>query len=158
MAFPQPFSGGDPGSPPDILDLIGTPNTPSTQKVILDSRNSDDKKLSPAEIQRRKINAASEYYRKLRENSIGPPPPLIPNSEVKAGNSQLQSSSGSGQQIGSQYETSQQELVKPNIDLGAVVRSTIINGVTKAFSQVCNMSRFRYWTPNPKLCFLRTPR
>ena len=30
---------------------------------------SPEKKLSPAEIQRRKINAASEYFKKLRENA-----------------------------------------------------------------------------------------
>ena len=151
MAFSQPFSGGPPGSPPDILDMIGTPNTENNRKVILDSRSpQDEPKLSPAELQRRKINAASEYYRKLRENSIGPPPPLISNSEVKAGNSQLPSGSGAQQQF---ELASQQELVKPNIDLGAVVRSTIINGVTKAFSQVCNMSRI-ISVVDPQLCFL----
>ena len=123
-------------------------------------------KLSSAEIQRRKINAASEYYRKLREEAnknsnqntssdntmsptkpetppmqppprtppaptaaatvvtiaaapaqvLGPPPPLIPNDSNRISLPVI--------------------ISKPNIDLGEVVRSTIINGVTKQFSQV----------------------
>ena len=86
MAFPQQFPGADPssGSPPDFMDLIGGPNEEPNRKVILDSRaGHEETKLTSAEIQRRKINAASEYYRKLRENSLGPPPPLVPNNEVR---------------------------------------------------------------------------
>ena len=35
-----------------------------------------------------------------------------------------------------QMQTSPTSPAKPNIDLGAIVRSTIINGVTKMFTQV----------------------
>ena len=35
-----------------------------------------------------------------------------------------------------QMQTSPTSSAKPNIDLGAIVRSTIINGVTKMFTQV----------------------
>ena len=35
-----------------------------------------------------------------------------------------------------QMQTSPTSPAKPNIDLGAIVRSTIINGVTKVFTQV----------------------
>ena len=48
---------------------------------------------------------------------LGPPPPLIPNDN--------------------RIQQSLPVIIsKPNIDLGEVVRSTIINGVTKQFSQV----------------------
>ena len=158
MAFPQPFSGGDAGSPPDFMDLIGGPPEENNRKVILDSRSSESEKqkLSAAELQRRKINAASEYYRKLRENSLGPPPPLVPNNEVKSSNSSTaatgttttHASAGNSQLQASQQQSQQGpnlEQLKPNIDLGAVVRSTIINtakGVTKVFSQVILISAF----------------
>ena len=160
MAFPQPFSGGDAGSPPDFMDLIGGPPEvhENNRKVILDSRSSESEKqkLSAAELQRRKINAASEYYRKLRENSLGPPPPLVPNNEVKSSNASTaatgttttHASAGNSQLQASQQQSQQGpnlEQLKPNIDLGAVVRSTIINtakGVTKVFSQVILISVF----------------
>ena len=132
-----------------------TSNTPSPEKP----------KLTAAEIQRMRINAASEYYRKLREGAnnssdnrtnsdsggnLGPPPPLIPNnnqiSPPKSRPQQPQIStvtttpivspiSGTSHQIVVQQQPTQ-VVNKPNIDLGEVVRSTIINGVTKSFSQV----------------------
>ena len=132
-----------------------TSNTPSPEKP----------KLTAAEIQRMRINAASEYYRKLREGAnnssdnrtnsdssgnLGPPPPLIPNnnqiSPPKGRPQQPQIStvttspivspiSGTSHQIVVQQQPTQ-VVNKPNIDLGEVVRSTIINGVTKSFSQV----------------------
>ena len=50
---------------------------------------------------------------------LGPPPPLIPNDNSN------------------RIQQSLPVIIsKPNIDLGEVVRSTIINGVTKQFSQV----------------------
>lgn len=125
---------GFPQSPPDIMDLIA-PQDNSVQEnnpksVVLEQRISSDspmespnQKLSPAEIQRKRINAASEYYRKLREGNsdknLGPPPPLIPT--------------GPSQAV---LNLNCQQQTKPNIDLGAIVRSTIINGVTKTFTQV----------------------
>ena len=131
------------------------PSTPSPEKP----------KLTAAEKQRMRINAASEYYRKLREGAnsssdnrtnsdsggnLGPPPPLIPNnnqiSPPKSRPQQPQIStvttspivspiSGTSHQIVVQQQPTQ-VVNKPNIDLGEVVRSTIINGVTKSFSQV----------------------
>ena len=44
------------------VQQVQTPPQPERPK-------SPEKKLSPAEIQRRKINAASEYFKKLRENA-----------------------------------------------------------------------------------------
>ena len=128
-----------------------TSNTPSPEKP----------KLTAAEIQRMRINAASEYYRKLREGAnnssdnrtnsdssgnLGPPPPLIPNNNQISPPKQPQIStvttspivspiSGTSHQIVVQQQPTQ-VVNKPNIDLGEVVRSTIINGVTKSFSQV----------------------
>ena len=181
--------------------------------------------MSPAEIQRRKINAASEYFKKLRENAaanagaagapekndaksvpskqvpmtlgpdgrsvpagsaplgpppgstpLGPPPPLIPTTfaaqksmpelvvTTNSDNSttvaftttstqqqtfnqqnyaQLTLDGSTNQTIRPtlvgqtvQMQTSPTSPAKPNIDLGAIVRSTIINGVTKVFTQV----------------------
>lgn len=131
-----------------------------------------------------KINAASEYYRKLRqggekvEANPGPPPPLIPTTSVQIamanraapptvvtsvmnntmvvnaaqvaapmpattnGYGQLSLQTG-GQQFPSNVVIGQSAVNKPNIDLGAIVRSTIINGVTKTFTQVCV---FYFWT------------
>jgi hypothetical protein len=182
------------------------------QQKQVEETNVNKKAITSAELNRMRINAASEYYRKLREgpppatttqestpahaetppvvavpNSssssgvpIGPPPPLIPTTNcykisqqqqqpetsyayysptatagvLQAGNSQLSSSApvpvAQAQQApnythltlspppsteGQQSRQTQQPQ-KPNIDLGALVRSTIINGVTKVFSQV----------------------
>ena len=138
-----------------------TSNTPSPEKP----------KLTAAEIQRMRINAASEYYRKLREGannssdnrtnsdssgSLGPPPPLIPNNnQISPPKSRPQQGavtttpivspiSGTSHQIVVQQQPTQ-VVNKPNIDLGEVVRSTIINGVTKSFSQVIKeMNHFSF--------------
>ena len=137
-----------------------TSNTPSPEKP----------KLTAAEIQRMRINAASEYYRKLREGAnnssdnrtnsdssgnLGPPPPLIPNNNQISPPKQPQIStvttspivspiSGTSHQIVVQQQPTQ-VVNKPNIDLGEVVRSTIINGVTKSFSQVIKeMNHFSF--------------
>ena len=155
--------------PAEKLAPLSTPQqnssaTPSPEKP----------KLTAAEIQRMRINAASEYYRKLREEAnnssdsrtnsdssgnLGPPPPLIPNnnqiSPPKGRSQQPQHSaitttpivspiSGTSHQIVVQQQPTQ-VVNKPNIDLGEVVRSTIINGVTKSFSQVIKeMNHFAF--------------
>ena len=135
-------------------------NTEIQKQQLSSPKTPTKEKLSAAEIQRRKINAASEYFRKLREEAnknntasdnntmspkkpetppvqqpsprtspvvtvagapaqmLGPPPPLIPNDNSP------------------RIQSLPVMINKPNIDLGEVVRSTIINGVTKQFSQV----------------------
>ena len=141
-------------------------NTEIQKQQLSSPKIPTKEKLSAAEIQRRKINAASEYFRKLREEAnknntasdnntmspkkpetppvqqpsprtppvpvtatvvtvagapaqmLGPPPPLIPNDNSP------------------RIQSLPVMINKPNIDLGEVVRSTIINGVTKQFSQV----------------------
>lgn len=161
MAFPYQQSSG--GELPDFMELIGAPESEINQnttedinnKVVLERRPPDppepppqaEKKLTMAEIQRMKINAASEAYRKLREGSnnepqkatteIGPPPPLIPtNSQQPFQQPPMPMQQSQPRMTQFQLGPQHAALPKPNIDLGAVVRSTIINGVTKTFSQV----------------------
>ncbi len=177
-------SSGGGGDIPDLMDLIAPQDQPqeehpvqnnNAKKVVLEQRTQSvqgpqqaqqaqaqaqqaqvaEPKLSPAEIQRRRINAASEYYRKLRENNgnkdLGPPPgppPLIPTTSAQLQQAQqpsrvTTSSASSSPSAGSMnsfpqlsLDSNPQVAAKPNIDLGAIVRSTIINGVTKTFTQV----------------------
>ena len=179
MAFPYQQAGG--GELPDFMELIGAPDSEAeinqniteanvhSKVTVLEKRPPDpplptqnEKKLTMAEIQRMKINAASEAYRKLRESGnndqvatteIGPPPPLIPTNsqpfqQPPMPMQQPPQPRMAQFQLGQPHATHLQQAAaapppKPNIDLGAVVRSTIINGVTKTFSQV-NLDYYYY--------------
>ena len=100
-----------PGPPPP---LIPTTAATSAQQVA----------LKPQQQQPQPQQPLMSYNVQVAGNSqLTSPPPLI------ASENYAQLSLECQQRI-------QQQPTKPNIDLGAVVRSTIINGVTKAFTQV----------------------